>query len=305
MAASEVPNEAASPQAATRAGWSAEVLQLTTLLMLSNRESVRQRVTDLFRAQTRPIFTDLLSELRPMADEMIREVSEAMATALGTDADAVVRYALPRSRATELAGRHSIERRLDRVWGGHSMASLEAMTELRLIWPGPCTGHVLLLHGRGEVNAGGWNPHQTLSLSTGDTVQVEAGGVILLQTEPVALVVEAAMAAGLKPPQLQATPAVMARRGIPTPLGRVALENQVLHLNQRQIVLTAQEARTMHSFMKTPGQVVEREELARLLGVRPRGVDRVVVSLRNKLGDGLITTIYGSGYILEICAGAE
>lgn len=305
MAASELRSGAASPQTTTPAGWNADVLQLTTLLMLSAQDAVRRRVTELYRARMRLSLGEVLSALEPLVEEIITGTTEAMAQALGTGCDAVVRNALPRSMATELGGRHGVERRLDRVWGARGLASLEASSEMRLIWPGPRMGHALLLHGRGGLNGAHWNPHQTISLSAGDTMQLQPGAVALLDEDPVVLVVGAVLAAGLRPRCLDAASGMAVDQGVLTPLGRVEMENHLLHLNQRQIMLTGQEARAMRCLTAAPGQVVEREELARLLGVQPRGVDRVMVGLRNKIGDGLITTVYGSGYILETSPSLE
>ncbi|MGH9520287.1 MAG: hypothetical protein ACRD2D_11585, partial [Terriglobales bacterium] len=263
---------------ATRQGWSPEVLQLATLLMLSPDKQTRIHVTDLFRAQPRPSRELVVKELGPLVSRMVVQTAEAMATALGADFAAIVRYGAPNAVGAEFKGSNGIERRLDRAWGGPSMASLEALVAMRLVWPGPRIGHFLLLHGAATVNGKGWNQHQMASLICGDEMMLQPGGVALLQAEPVALVTEAALAAGVEIPFHSPPPGLAARSVLATAAGRMVLDHQVLHLNQRQIVLTANEAQAMARLTRTPGQIVERSELARLLGVRPRGLDRVVVS---------------------------
>lgn len=299
MAASDLSAEAASPRTATHQGWSAEVLRLTTLLMLSPDQQLRVRVTDLFRAHPRPSREHLIRDLGPLVSQLAIHTAEAMGQALGADVGEILRYASPDSGGAELVGANGIERRLDRAWGGPSMASLEAVHAMRLVWPGPRIGHLLLLHGDAAINGGSWMQHQIASLTHGDEMALQPGAIALLQSDPVALITEAALAAGVSLPFPLPASGMVVRSPIATPIGRLAFDRQVVHLNQRQILLTASEAQVMARLTQTPGQIVERSELARLLGVRPRGLDRVVVSLRNKLGDGIIGTVYGSGYILE------
>lgn len=291
--------EAAAPQTVPPANWGEGVLQLTTVLMLSPRAEVRQKVAALLRGEPRMAGQALLAELQPLAAGMVQRVARCMAEALGCEPDELIRFCEPNAGALELQGRHAIKRRLDRVWGGRALASVEATKEFRLPWPGPHVGHAILLRGTGTIDGQPWLPHAMATLPYEAEARLQPGALILLHDPPLSRLLSTMMAAGLAIYELMGQGPADGN-GVATPLGRMIVSENLLQLNRRRIRLTESEARVLRRLAQSPGQVVSRLELAELLEVHPRSLDHTFVHLRNKVGDGLIRTIYGAGYLLDI-----
>ncbi len=290
--------DAASP-AQSGPGWAASAppgawprgtLQLTTLLALAEPPGVRQRLAELHRRQPRPQGAELLAELHPLAVQVVHGTGLAMAAAAGLELGEMLQFADPQAAQATVRGHHAQLRRLDRIWGGAPLLAIEALEEVRLRWPGPMVGSGLVL--RGGVRAAGMAvPAAALPLPLGLELELEAGAVVLLRRDLVGTLLEAAREAGLAVAPVIAD-AAGALSVVETAAGRLELRGLTAELHGRKVRLTAAEALALRLLMEQGGRPVAR-------GALGGNVEHVVLNLRNKLGDGLIATIYGLGYALE------
>ena len=278
------------PLPAPLAPWPRGVLQLTTLLALAEPPAVRQRLAELHRRQPRPHGAELLAGLYPLAVQVVQGVALAMAEAVGLELGEFLQFADPQAAQAALRGRHAHLRRLDRLWGGSPLLAIEALEDLRLRWPGPMIGCAVVL--RGTVRAAGLTvPAAAMPLPIGLELELEAGAVVMLRRSVVGTLLEAVREAGLAVAKVIADAAGTASV-VGTPAGRLALHGLTAELQGRKVRLTSAEAQALRLLVEMAGQPVAR-------GAFGANIEHVVLNLRNKLGDGLISTIYGLGYALE------
>lgn len=288
----------ASPQTRPHLGWEAGALNLATVLMLSADASVVRRVADLLEFNPTVDAAVLRHDLWPMVASSLSSAADCMARGLGTTRQAQLDFGRPECTRFELTGRLGTVRRLDRIWGGRPEIAISATGDANFEWPGPKVGHAVLLHGEGSMDDGVWSAQRPTAIWPGAVLHAHAGSVFVLDACPVFGWLVEAMGAGYGLAELLPSDAIPMVR-VKTALGELVLENKLLRLNRRAIRLTASEARALACLAKNPGKVVRSDELAALLSLRRSGLAHLIVRLRNKIGDGLITTVYGIGYLLE------
>ena len=247
-----------------------------------------------------------LRSLLPATAGMLRIAAQAMADALDADVAQLLHFTCLPAGGTEFGGTHGRLRRFDRIWGGPTLVELEAEHELRYL--SPLQSHARWLLTRGAVRLGPTRlqPYTSFQLDSGAEMLLAKGAAVLIRQPPLHALIEAAQAAGFATSELIAGALGRPRPGIPTPAGGLDFDaaSRTAVIENREVRLTLSETRALALLCQTPGVVVARHRFADVLGmVQPRTVDRVIVQLRNKLGDGLITTIYGSGYLLEVARG--
>lgn len=271
--------------------WSVGLLHLTTLLAFARQPGVRRRISELYRSELRPGEAELAAALRSLVVEVGRVAARSMAETAGVEVPELLRYCDPGNSAVELTGNRVELQRLDRVWGGPTLLAMEMVRTVRFRWPGPTVGHLIVLCGDARVTGRG-ERIQTCAVPIGLEIEFQPGTLALMRREPVASLLEAARAAGLALGGVMAEIAGAPSLEVATPVGRLALEGEVVRLNGRKVRLTVAEMQTLRMLAEKPGVPVARKSLG------PH-IERVVLGLRNKLGDGLITTVYGTGYALE------
>lgn len=247
-----------------------------------------------------------IAELQEAAFTTLQAAAQAMAEALGVRTSELLDFAEPHCKAVELRGSWGRMRRLDRVWGGPMLAEVESLPKierrkagaLRYVAPASAPAHWVLTRGTARLDGIELALYASFQLVQGQELTLEPGAAVLLRRAPVHALMEAMQQAGL---ETKAPAQDGAGHGIHTPAGKLELDAQQrqAHVAGRRVRLTPSEVRTLEVLTRTPGQIVSRERLADALGVQPRAMDRIVVQLRDKLGDGLISTVYGAGYILE------
>lgn len=228
---------------------------------------------------------------------MIREAAEAMATGLGCTTDEVLRFCDPTAAPYQLPGSHGTFLRLDRLWGGAPLALLVAVTPMVTTWPAPISSRVIALQGKVQINGRDLEPRQFMPLSPGDRLGLDAGAQALLRRTPVASLIETALGAGLRDIVNACCHAdlVIDVGGLHLQLGE-----RLATINGRAVRLTEMENQAMEILARHPGEVQARAVMMAQLGLtNARALDRLILSLRDKLGDGLIATVYGSGYAME------
>lgn len=272
--------------------WPVPMLPLMTLLALAEPAEVRQGLAEL-RREPRAQGTALLNRLHPLVVLTVHGAAQALAEAIGADLAAVLRFCDPHSLAALVRGERGQLRRLDRIWGGPALLAVEATHALQLRWPGPMPGCALVLHGSAEA-AGVEDNATALALPIAAVLRLEPGAVVLVRRAVVGTLLEAARDAGLFVPKI-ITDACGEVSSVNTVAGDLVLAGMVATINHRRVRLTRAEAQALRLLMEAPGYAVARRDLG-------KSCEHLVLSLRNKLGDGLITTIYGQGYALETSA---
>jgi hypothetical protein len=274
---------------------------LTRLLLLCKPASLplAPEARELRRRWLTQPAEEVSRQLWPHAVELIRSGARALADGLACRAEEILRFCDPGAAGKQVEGARGTLRRLDRYWGGAPIATMEAKTAMVMTWPGPTTGRIIVLRGKVEVERRETEPHSFSFLPRGATLGLTAGALVLLRRTPVGLMMEAALAAGYADVVAEC---LREEAGLQVTVGRFTLQlcERWATVNGRRVRLTETESRALTLLARHPGEVQSRASMAQELQLAtPRALDRLILSLRGKLGDGLIATIYGSGYALE------
>jgi len=265
----------------------------------AQQPQVRAKVADLFRAVPRPLGNELLALLHPLTVEVLKLAARCFADFLGAKPADVLWFSEPKCAQVELAGTRAVKRRLDRIWGGVATAMIEALDSASLLWPGPGFGQCLVLRGDVEVNHMPVVAYQHVEIPLGAEVAMSPGAQLLLRRSLIGSLYEVAQAAGLHVVDLIAD-AQGERRAYRTAAGLLELEQAGCRLSGRRIRLTVAETALLRRLAQSNGKVVAKSALASAAGIgMGRNVDHLAMGLRNKLGDGVIATVYGVGFALE------
>lgn len=290
-----------SPQPAADLVWPSGLLRLALLVEMCpeplprQSAALRHQATTLAPAELRRAFL-------PLAAAMLRRTAGIMAQALGCELAELLRFCDPDCAQTVLQGTRSRQYRLNQHWGGAPINVIEAETALAWSWPGPMRGHIIALGGRVEHNGRTMPRYGCAAPNPGDVVGLGADGALLMRRSPTATLLEATLAAGFSFAEMLTACSGTAPT-LETAAGRFTLRpaDRAVLLNGRTVRLTPGETRALEALLQGPGMARTREELIRQLRLsNPRALDRVILGLRDKLGDGLITTVYGTGYALEV-----
>lgn len=280
--------------------WPAALLRLRQLIELGADPLPRQ--VEELRRQDPPLpIGELRQALLPLAAALLRAAAATMAAALGCELDTLLRFCDPDCTEAELRGSRAVGHRLDRRWGGTPILAIEARVAMAFRWPAPVHGHVIGLHGRVEWNGVVQGPYGYWALKPGDVLGLEAGATVLVRRSPATSILEATLAAGFAYKEVIAAcsghaPALATAGGS----FHFHREDRTVVLNGRTVRLTAAETRTLRLLLQQPGVTLSRQEMIQSLGLgNPRALDHIILGLRDKLGDGLITTVYGTGYAFE------
>lgn len=282
--------------------WPSPLLQLATLLSAGDAEA-RAQIEALHRATPPLNEVALRTELRKLLAGVLRAAASMLGEGLGCNADALLQFANPLSQERALAGTRATLCRLDRYWGGPIQYTLRAQLALTLRWPPPCQTVVLLLSGTAWLDGKSLGESESEVLQPGSELHLEPGTLVLLQRTAISLMLEAAAKGGI---EMQAENSENSARGklaAKTPAGWLELDtiNGLVNIQGRRARLCGREAAALRELLRQPGRVTSREALRTAVKVSGhRAVDRVMLGLRNKLGDGVIATLYGVGYVLEV-----
>lgn len=281
--------------------WPAALLRLMQLIDLCEdplprqAEALRHRDPPLAAGELRPA-------ILPLALTMLCSTANTMAMAMGCDLTTLLRFCDPDCTEPELRGARAVQHRLDRRWGGAPIMGVKALAPLALAWPGPTLGHIICLHGRVEWNGVAQSAYGYMALRRGDVFGMEAGAAVLVRRSPVISILDTMLAAGFTYGEILAacsgrTPTLATAAGV----FQFRREDHAAVLNGRTVRLTPAETRAMELLLQQPGTALSRQEMIQGLGLsNPRALDHIILSLRNKLGDGLIATVYGTGYAFEV-----
>jgi DNA-binding winged helix-turn-helix (wHTH) protein len=281
------------------------LLRLRQLIELGVDPLPRQ-VEELRRRDPPLPIGELRQALLPLAVTMLRAAAATMAAAMGCELDTLLRFCDPDCTEAELRGTRAVQHRVDRRWGGAPIIAIEARVAMAFHWPAPLLGHIIGLHGRVERNGVMQAPYGYWALKPGDVLGLEAGSAVLVRRSPAASILDATLTAGFAVKEVIAAccghaPALATAGGSFHFHG----EDRTVVLNGRTVRLTAAETRTLQLLLQQPGATLSRQEMIQRLGLgNPRALDHIILSLRDKLGDGLISTVYGAGYALEAQAAA-
>jgi hypothetical protein len=281
--------------------WPAGLLRLLQLIELCEDPLPRQVAALRHREPPLPA-GELRQAILPLAAAMLRGTAAGMAAAMGCELAALLQFCGPDCTEPELRGTRAVQHRLDRRWGGAPIIGLEALVPLAFAWPGPVLGRLIALHGRVEWNGAVQPAYGYMALKPGDVLGMEAGAAVLVRRSPAAALVEAMHVAGFAYAEILAagcgqTPALLTAAGA----FEFRREDHAVALNGRTVRLTPAETRTLDLLLRQPGTALSRQELTQALGLgNARALDHVILSLRDKLGDGLIATVYGTGYAFEV-----
>ncbi|MGH9393031.1 MAG: hypothetical protein ACRD1E_02590, partial [Terriglobales bacterium] len=281
-AAAAGPARALARAVPAEADWGPSVLHLTAQLSFAYQLSARARVAALYRDVPRLHGKPLLAALHPLVVEVLGFAARSVSGAFGVPVLELLRFSDPGCHESELRGGCAVMRRLDRIWGGRTVAAIEALRPFRMLWPGPRGGQGIVLRGEVELDHQPVGEFGLLAIPLGFELALGAGAQVLLRLDVVGGLLEAAQAAGLSVAELVAQ-AGGERQGFATPAGRFELGPSACLVNGRRIRLNKSETEVLHLLAQTPGAVVPRAELAaalRLAGTR--NLDRVMVKLRNK-----------------------
>ncbi|MGH9475605.1 MAG: hypothetical protein ACRD1C_04660 [Terriglobales bacterium] len=280
--------------------WPERLVHLAVLLGTAP-EPTRGKIVALYNRLPALAEGELLPTLRLLSIGLLRNVATALASSLGCQMDVLLRFADPASTARELETKDALLRRLDRYWGGIPLLTIEARDEVWLCWPGPLPGRLIALRGRVEVDGTVLASHDYLPLKPGGGLMMARGALVMLRRPLLGTILEVIHSADLSVAEVIAA-ACEAVITVRTPAGPLTyyMAKSAVMINRRYIRLSTHEAIALEVLLRRPGVLTERGELDQALGfTTKRALDRVMLHLRNKFGDGLITTLYGSGYILE------
>lgn len=283
-----------------RQNWPAELLQLAVLLGAGDHVA-REKIAALHAADP-PLGEVLLrEEMQRLVAATVASAAQAQAAALGCSESEIVNFAAPDAQEHLLEGRNAWLYRLDRCWGGPSEYSLRARTEFAVLWPSPISTEVLALSGTVSVNGISLGDHECATLDTGKELRMAPQALVLLRRPAIGVLLEAARKAGMDVPALVAS-VTHKYLEAQTAVGELRLDaaRSLATLHQRDIRLSENEVAALQELMQRPGRVTDRKILSAVVHLNgERTIDRVMMNLRNKLGDGVITTVYGIGYVLE------
>jgi hypothetical protein len=266
---------------------------LAVLLGMARQPRVRQLLRDLSQASPRLARPEAQALLFECAELVVRDAATSFAAALNADFGQFVSFCGPKETAVELRTPIGVVRRLDRAWGGPAVVQLDVMRTWKLTWPGPSAGRLLVLRGKAAVDGNSVSCNELTRVETGATVEAAPGTLILWRRSLVGAVLDAAAVAGLDTAEIIRAVAGNSRLRINAATGMVKMRD-------RAVRLTSRETAALDLLSRKTGAPVARRELAAALALTDdRGLDRVMLGLRNKLGDGWITTVYGVGYALE------
>lgn len=274
------------------------MLRLAVLLCTSG-EPARGKVAALYKQS--PSEPGTREAMQTLAVGLLQNVAGALASGLGVGMEELLRFADAASSQFELETADAILRRLDRRWGGMPLLSLQARDEVWLRWPGPLPGRMIALAGPVEVDKITAENHAFRVLHPDAGLHMGRGALVLLRRPLLEVILETIVGADLALTEVFAA-ACETTISVVTPVGPLAFHfvKHAVELNHRYIRLSAREAAALGVLLRRPGQLTERRELNQALGFDDeRALDRVMLHLRNKFGDGLVTTVYGAGYILE------
>ncbi|MGH9481277.1 MAG: hypothetical protein ACRD1L_04210, partial [Terriglobales bacterium] len=247
-------------------GWSAGMLHLTNLLAFGKRPGVRRRIAELYRAEPRLSEAELLAALRELVVEVGQAAAQVLAQAVGVTAANWVRFCDPGNTAAELKGSRAVLRRLDRIWGGVHLLAIEAVTEVRLRWPGPTVGHLVVLCGEARAvvqDERGTREEriQASALPVGLELVLAPGALGLVRRPGVEALLEGASAAGMALPALIAELSGGRSLELTTPAGRLAVEGAEVRLNGRRVRLSTAEMQALRLLAEQPCVPVARQRL--------------------------------------------
>ncbi len=283
--------------------WSPGLLELAALLLLAPQAEVRRRTGEIYQARPQRSEAEVRPELARLTAMLLRATAGDFAAALGTTPAELLQFCSPLEQAVALTGEYGVKRRLDRALGGSTLATVEVYRPMRLKWSGPGTGRLFVLRGEARVNERTAGANEILLVPVGKAVHIGAGGQVLVRNPAVSNVLEVARSAGLDLDQLMAE-AVLLEVSVETALGPLSLSEGSARLSQRRIRLSPAEEAVLRALSEAGGRVVSRAELAGAAHLKSeKSLEYVLVQLRDKLGDGLIATIYGAGCALEMRPG--
>jgi|SRR6185312_5243441 len=285
---------------ARSAEWSQATLLLLMQLGDAQQPHVRMKVAEIYRSVPRPQGRQLTAALHPLVVEVLALAGQKFADLLGATPEAALRFADPSCAEIELRGTRAVQRRIDRIWGGAATAFIEAVKPTSLLWPGPRNGQGLALAGEIEVRQAPVKPFQKIDIPLGAEVVMMPGAQLLLRRSIIGSVLELAQGTGFIAHELIAE-ALGEPARYATAAGMLEIERAGCRLGGRRIRLTVMEAALLQRLAKSNGKAVAKAELALAVGSGAgRNVDHLAMGLRNKLGDGVIATIYGVGFALEV-----
>ncbi|MGH9472791.1 MAG: winged helix-turn-helix domain-containing protein [Terriglobales bacterium] len=260
------------------------LLRLAAWLAVGADADTKLQLAMVFQPQSAMGPVEIRALLRDLAQRAVERAASALSLALGLDSPHLMEIFLPGSKLFEVAGRNGALLRMDRLWGGPAMILMRADQHLDLLWPGPGESQLMCVRGSVWLGAKLLPTDAPLVLQEGQRLVLHAGAAVLFRRALLGNLLEAAAAAGVP---IQDTDTLA------TPAGALKITGQyaVLHGERRR--LTPAELRVLKLLMRNAGKIVTRDQLG-------ANVERVMLRLRDKLGDGIIQTVYGSGYLLEI-----
>jgi hypothetical protein len=280
--------------------WSPSFLELATALSLAPLADVRRRTAEICGAIPRPPEERVRPEMFRLAALLLRRAAHEHAAALGATELELLQFDSPQCKDLAFAGSVGSKRRLDRVMGGGPLVVYEARQPLHLKWLGPGMGRFYVLRGEAWVNERKARASETLVAQINATVHLAGGAHVLVRNPAPLTILEIAHNAGLDVDQLTAQ-ALSRDIAVETALGPLALNDGRADLAGRSLHLSAAEAALLRELALADGAVMPRADLARAAKLKSeRSLEHALVQLRDKLGDGLITTVYGAGCALEI-----
>jgi hypothetical protein len=272
--------------------WSPSFLELATALSLAPLADLRRRTAEICGAIPRPPEERVRPEMFRLAALLLRRAAHEHAAALGATELELLQFDSPQCNDLAFAGSVGSKRRLDRVY--------QARQPLHLKWLGPGMGRFYVLRGEAWVNERKARASETLLAQINATVHLAGGAHVLVRNPAPLTILEIAHNAGLDVDQLTVQ-ALSRDIAVETALGPLALNDGRADLAGRSLHLSAAEAALLRELALADGAVVPRADLARAAKLKSeRSLEHALVQLRDKLGDGLITTVYGAGCALEI-----
>ncbi|HXR96419.1 MAG TPA: winged helix-turn-helix domain-containing protein [Terriglobales bacterium] len=266
---------------------------LVALLGMARQPRVRQRLRELSTTVPRMARASMQSLLFECTELVVRDAATTLSASLDTDFSQYVAFHTPTETAAEIRTPMAVLRRLDRVWGGPPLVQLDILRDWKLTWPGPSAGRLLVMRGKVSLDGKSVPANQLTQIETGSTLLAAPGALILWRRSLVGALLDAAAVAGLDPGEILKAAAGSSRL-------RINPTTRVVKLRDRAVRLTLRESAALDLLSRKVGAPVTRHELASALALSDeRGLDRVMLGLRNKLGDGWITTVYGVGYALD------
>ncbi|MGH9468334.1 MAG: winged helix-turn-helix domain-containing protein [Terriglobales bacterium] len=277
--------------------WPDLMLRLAVLLR-SAPEPTRSKAILLYQSSCDE--ADLRRKLQPLCATALRDVATALASGLGGRTEELLKFSDPASRQRELVTKDALLCRLDRCWGGMAMLLLKALQPVMLSWHGLQSARLISLRGGMKVDRDELASYASQVIRPGSRLAMSAGALALLRPPPLAAILNAIQEAELPVAAIIAA-ACEAAVSVHTPLGLLTYQSGkgLATINGRPVRLSAREVAVLEVLLRRPGEPSDRSEINRALGfTATRALDRIMLNLRDKFGDGLFTTLYGTGYML-------